>query len=227
MCLRVIPHRVAGLSRLAQLLQQRIIEYKEKGGSMKAANIIAGLAAAAVVFQGGAWVVQGSANPLRPPGSHGEGDFSSRCVKCGKCIEACPYQAIFSAGTNAGISAGSPCIDARRQACRLCEDLPCISVCPTAALRGITQRDDVRMGIAVIDEKLCIAYQGMRCEVCYRVCPLIDRAISIDYRLREGDDTHAIFAPIVNEELCAGCGLCVERCVISEPHMAIRIDPKT
>lgn len=81
----------------------------------------------------------------------------------------------------------------------------------------------MKMGVAVIDEDLCIAFQGMRCEVCYRTCPLIDEAIVIDYRLREGDAIHSVFAPVIDEDKCVGCGLCVERCVVSEPRVAIRI----
>lgn len=83
--------------------------------------------------------------------------------------------------------------------------------------------EDVDMGYAVVDEDLCIALQGMRCEVCYRACPLIDQAITIDYRLREGDSIHSVFAPIIDKDACVGCGLCVERCVVSDPDVAIRV----
>ena len=65
----------------------------------------------------------------------------------------------------------------------------------------------------------------MRCEVCYRACPLIDEAIYIDYRMREGDAIHSVFAPVIDEDVCVGCGLCVERCIVSEPEVAIRIVP--
>ena len=65
-------------------------------------------------------------------------------------------------------------IDARAQACRLCADFPCIAACPTEALHPVFARDEVRMGCAVINRDLCIAVQGMRCEVCYRACPFID-----------------------------------------------------
>ena len=147
---------------------------------MRLSSVIAGLSAAAVAFQGIAYAVQGPAKSLlRPPGAQGEADFSARCIKCGKCMEACPYVALFPAPGN--------------------------------------------QGLAVIDEDLCIAFQGMRCEVCYRTCPLIDQAISIDYRLREGDAIHSVFAPVIDEEQCVGCGLCVERCVVDEPDVAIRI----
>lgn len=190
---------------------------------MKLSSVIAGASAAIVAFQAAAYAYAGEADLLRPPGAQGEKDFMSRCVKCGKCIEACPYRALHAAGNDAGTAVGTPFVDAREQACRLCEDFPCVSACPTEALRDIDARSDVRMGVAVIDEELCIAFQGMRCEVCYRACPLIDEAIVIDYRMREGDAIHSVFAPVIVEDKCVGCGLCVERCVVSEPVVAVRI----
>ncbi len=200
-----------------------IIFYEEKRESMKPSSIIAGLAATFVAFQGATYVIRGKADLLRPPGAQGETDFMARCIKCGKCIEACPYVALSPAGNDAGFAVGTPVVNARTQACRLCEDFPCVEACPTKALRDVEHRSDVRMGIAVIDEDLCIAFKGMRCEVCYRVCPLIDEAITIDYRLRENDAIHSVFAPIINQDKCVGCGLCVERCVVDEPDVAIRI----
>ncbi len=190
---------------------------------MKPSNIVAGLAAAIVAAQGVRYLTHNSDGLLRPPGSQGEQDFLSRCVKCGKCIEACPYVALAPAGDNVGFAVGTPFLDARTQACRLCEDFPCQAACPTGALRNVWQRSDVRMGSAVINEDLCIAFKGLRCEVCYRVCPLIDEAITIDYRMRENDAIHAVFAPIIAQDSCVGCGLCVQRCVVSEPEVAIRI----
>lgn len=192
---------------------------------MKLPSAIAGLAAIVVAAQGVAYAARGQADLLRPPGAQSEADFLARCIKCGKCIEACPYVALKPAGMDMGTATGTPFVNARSQACRLCEDFPCVDVCPTDALRDVEARSDVHMGVAVIDEKACIAFQGMRCEVCYRVCPLIDDAITIDYRMREGDAIHSLFTPLINSETCTGCGLCVERCVVSEPDVAIRIVP--
>ena len=190
---------------------------------MKLSTAIAGMSAAIVAAQGAYLAASSGTDLLRPPGIQSESDFMARCVKCGRCIEACPYRAIRTAPANAGLAAGTPCIDARDNACRLCEDFPCVHACPTGALRDVATRNDVKMGVAVIDEEECIAYQGMRCEVCYRICPLIDRAITIDYRLREGDAIHSIFAPIINKDECVGCGLCTMRCVVGEPTVAVRI----
>ena len=190
---------------------------------MSLGKVIAGVAAAVVAGQGAYAVAKGKSSLLRPPGSQGEADFMARCTKCGKCIEACPYQALAAAGIAEGAAAGTPCIDPRHQACRMCEDFPCVSACPTQALRNVESRADVKMGYAVISDSICIAYQGLRCEVCYRVCPLIDQAITIEFGNRENDSIHALFQPTINRDVCTGCGLCVERCVIEDPRVPIRI----
>jgi len=191
---------------------------------MSIGRIIAGLAAAAVVAEGAFSYVAGSASRLqRPPGIQSEADFMGRCIKCGKCIEACPYAALHVAGALEGSAAGTPCIDARAQACRLCMDFPCVNACPTGALRDVNNRKDPHMGYARIDENVCIAHQGYRCEVCYRICPLIDEAIKLRFQTIEDDAIHTKFIPTIDENVCTGCGLCVERCAVSEPRVPIRI----
>lgn len=183
------------------------------------AIVAAGLASAGVVA-----CFAGDGNELlRPPGAADEADFRARCVKCGRCVEACPYQAIRVAEGPGGAEVGTPVIDVRAQACRLCADFPCIAACPTEALHPLAAREEARMGCAVIKRELCIAVRGMRCEVCYRACPFIDSAISIDASVREGDAIHTVFEPVVDPEKCTGCGLCVQRCVVGDPEVAIEI----
>ncbi len=193
---------------------------------MRGRTIVAVLAGAACAVQGALAAWGSGRELLRPPGAQGERDFAARCVRCGKCMLACPYTAIVAAGFDAGMSQGTPCIDAREQACRLCADTPCVRACPTGALRDIDEVADIRMGTAVIDEDRCLSYRSLRCEVCYRTCPLIDSAISIEYSMREGDAIHATFAPVINEENCVGCGLCVERCPVDDGGPAIAVKPR-
>lgn len=193
---------------------------------MGAASAIAKTAAGVIVAGGlvGA-SMRTSDETLRPPGAADEQDFLSKCIKCGRCMEACPFKSIIpDQGTYGfGSTVGTPTFDMREQSCHVCEDFPCIEACPTGALLPVASRDVARIGTAVIKRDLCIAVQGMRCEVCYRECPFIDQAITIDYHMREQDDLHAVFEPIVNPVHCTGCGICVQRCVVSEPEVAIEI----
>lgn len=189
-------------------------------------RIVAAAGAAAVFAAGVALAAAPPPLPLlRPPGAASPVDFAARCIRCGRCLEACPYQAIHAAPLNAGREASTPFVNARAQACRLCADFPCAAACPTGALSVPAERTDAAMGTAVVNEETCLSFQGMRCEVCYRACPLIDEAIRIDYRPREGDDIHAVFAPQVNAEVCPGCGLCEQRCPVSDPAPAIVVVP--
>lgn len=189
-------------------------------GIAVAAKLCAG---ALVAVPAVAYLLRDSEDLLRPPGAADEQDFLARCIKCGRCIEACPYGAIHAENSIIGAASGTPVINARAQACRMCEDMPCIPACPTEALHPLESRNDIRMGTAVIKREACIAVRGMRCEVCYRACPLIDRAISIKATVREGDAIHTVFEPIVDPEACTGCGLCVQRCVVSDPEVAVEI----
>lgn len=167
----------------------------------------------------------GSKQVLRPPGASDEDEFLALCTRCGKCNQACPYKSINMGTSNMGLGLGTPFIDARESPCWLCEDFPCVEACPTTALSGIEKRSDVNMGVAIIDKDTCIAYKGIRCEVCYRECPLIDEAIKLDIYLKPDDNIHAIFGPVIDPEKCVGCGICVHKCVVENP-VAIKIQPR-
>lgn len=168
---------------------------------------------------------RGSKEVLRPPGAADEDEFLALCIRCGKCNQACPYDSILMGSEKLGLGIGTPYIVARESPCMLCEDFPCVEVCPTDALTGINNVYDVKMGVAVIDTESCIAYHGMRCEVCYRECPLIDEAIKLDIHIKPDDNIHAIFAPVIDKDKCVGCGICEQRCVIDNP-LAIRVKPR-
>jgi ferredoxin len=45
----------------------------------------------------------------------------------------------------------------------------------------LTDIGEARMGLAVlIDQENCLNFLGLRCDVCYRVCPVIDKAITLE-----------------------------------------------
>lgn len=164
---------------------------------------------------------------LRPPGALEEKRFLAACVKCGKCAQACPYNAVRIAGGEAGAGIGTPHIIAREVPCYLCPDIPCAKACPSGALdRKLNDVEQIRMGTAVIvDRENCLSVRGLRCEVCYRQCPLIDKAITIEPRHNERTGTHSILEPVIHRDKCVGCGICENACVREKPVIVVMNSP--
>jgi ferredoxin-type protein NapG len=108
----------------------------------------------------------------------------------------------------------------------MCDDIPCVKACPTGALDpNLTNIDDADMGLAVlVDQETCLNLLGLRCDVCYRVCPLIDEAITLERHHNERTGKHAMFIPTVHSDKCTGCGKCERSCVLEAA--AIRVFPR-
>ena len=158
---------------------------------------------------------------IRPPGALAEADFNARCIKCGQCVDACPYDTLKLATANAGIPIGTPYFIPKEIPCYMCEDIPCLKACPTGAIDpALEDIDDSRMGLAVIDIENCLSWQGLRCEICHRECPVTDKAITVQHNPRRLSK-HAMFVPIVHSNACTGCGICEKACPTQKA--AIRI----
>jgi ferredoxin-type protein NapG len=166
------------------------------------------------------------AHYIRPPGALPEDEFNGACIRCGLCVRDCPYDMLYLGEVGENIPTGTPYFIARKKACEMCEDIPCVKACPTNALnRDLTDINDARMGLAVlVDQETCIAFLGLRCEVCYQICPVKDEAISLDRQHNVRSGKHALFIPVVHSERCTGCGKCEEACILEEA--AIKVLPK-
>ena len=96
---------------------------------------------------------------LRPPAAVKEDEFLKLCIKCGQCLQVCPYDSIKLEGIEGGASLGMAYIDPTKRGCYLCEAFPCVLACPTGALEH--EHDSIKfvhMGMAVvINEDACIA----------------------------------------------------------------------
>ncbi len=155
--------------------------------------------------------VRGTLGIIRPPGALEEAEFLSACVRCTRCADACEAQCIRFFGPEAGAHHGTPYILAEDKGCTLC--LACGEDCPTGAIEPLERMQDARMGIAEIDDRLCLSLNGRGiCGACFTICPLRGRAITQDLRN----------APVVHANACVGCGLCEEICLVRE-RRAIRV----
>jgi ferredoxin-type protein NapG len=163
---------------------------------------------------------------IRPPGALPEEDFLAACTRCGICVRDCPYDILKLAQIGDDVPTGTPYFTARTGPCEMCEDIPCIPNCPTGALdHGLTDISKSKMGLAVVvDQETCIAFLGLRCEVCFNVCPVRGDAITLDYKHNERSGKHALFIPVVHSEACTGCGLCEKACIL-EDAPAIKVFP--
>ncbi len=120
---------------------------------------VLGIAAAGTIW-GGKELLEREESPLRPPGAMPEHQFLALCIKCGQCLQVCPYDSILLEGVDGKAGVGTAYIDPDRRGCYLCKALPCILACPSGALDH-SVADDVRkihMGVAIIaNEDACLA----------------------------------------------------------------------
>lgn len=66
--------------------------------------------------------------------------------------------------------------------------------------------------IAEIDRGCCLAWEGGNCQFCYLVCPLRDKAITVE-------DQRVTIHPLA----CDGCGKCMTACRTVNTTPAIRM----
>jgi len=165
---------------------------------------------------------------LRPPGALKEKDFLAACIKCGLCVEACPYDTLLLAKPGDNKPLGTPYFIPRDIPCYMCPDIPCVPICPTNALdekrvssNGILDINTADMGLALIDESACIAFWGIQCDACHSACPLLNEAITLEYKKNDRTGKHAFIVPVVHADVCTGCGLCERACITQKASIFV------
>lgn len=161
---------------------------------------------------------------VRPPGALTETEFVQRCIRCGNCMKVCPTNVLQPAGGHYGLAGLwtprlEPAIGYCEYNCTLCGQ-----VCPTEAIAPLPLKNKKAwvMGIAVIDRKTCLPWaKGTPCIVCEEHCPVGDKAIKLDDVTVQG---RRLRRPRIDETLCIGCAICVNKCPV-RPVRAIRVDP--
>jgi polyferredoxin len=180
------------------------------------------LLASVAVGASAAWVLRSSpvsARPLpslvRPPGSTPEGEFLSRCVRCGECMKVCITGGLQPTLLQAGIEGiWTPVLVPPIGYCEFNCTL-CGQVCPTGAIRRLSLEEKHRtfIGLAFVDPSRCIPHAfGTPCIVCEEHCPTPKKAI--EFVEKAGKGGKAVKVPVVLPELCIGCGICENKCPV-------------
>ncbi len=141
---------------------------------------------------------------LRPPGVKSEDEFLDKCIRCDQCVQACATHALHPVLFGmTWDSLWTPAITPTLGYCGYdCNH--CGQVCPAGAIPALSLEEKRKqvMGIAVLDEALCI-----NCMVCEKVCAL--KAIDKIEIRKEGKNKPL---PVIVADKCNGCGQCEYKC---------------
>jgi len=161
-------------------------------------------------------------NRLRPPGAVDEDKFLALCIKCGQCLQVCPYHSIELADFARGHGVGTPYIDANVRGCYACSAVPCVLACPSGALDHHCEKpEDIQMGIAVLEfPEKCIAIsstpipKGFNHKM-HKFTKMQNNVTNLEIELLEKLDSFE----------GKQCTLCADMCPIPNPLSAIAMIP--
>jgi len=157
--------------------------------------------------------------PLTPAGSLSNHNMMRKCTACQFCVSVCPNNVLRPSGSLNTFM--QPVMSFEKGYCRP-ECVKCTEVCPSGAIQTITkeEKSSTQIGHAVWHRRRCIPIRdNQECDNCARHCPT--KAISMVSSVP--GNSKAIKIPIVNEELCIGCGACEYLCP-SRPYSAILVE---
>ncbi len=163
---------------------------------------------ASLAIAGGVGFLVGQKTPrvhLRPPGAAPR--FESLCVKCGQCVQVCPYHSIELLGIDDGLNLGTAFIDASKRGCYLCDLFPCVLACPSGALQhSTTEISDVKMGVAVVKNlQNCLAHNAQSVQNSH-IAQMLAR--------KTFNEREVVAKQILSENVGSECALCVNSCPV-------------
>ncbi len=181
-------------------------------------GIIAGLAAAFVLPRISARD-KNEEFPVLPPGAGSISEFSTLCIRCYACVNACPTGILnVPLPQNANIAEWFlPDMNPTRGVCE--QDCnKCVQACPTGAIKHLSmmEKQHCQIGIAEIRRSACLAWtDNQYCMVCDEYCPY--------QAIEEDKSTGGLPRPVVKADVCRGCGACQNECPAKRDGVAIVI----
>ncbi len=146
---------------------------------------------------------------IRPPYGLDESTFENKCAVCESkaCVIACDEHIIAISQD------GTPVLNFTKGGCTFCQE--CAHACQkdgAGTLCGIYTTRDINATFTIATDS-CMAHHKAICFSCKEPCA--ENAILFN----------GMFNPVIDRDLCSGCGLCMQRCptnAISYHSRAIR-----
>ncbi len=157
--------------------------------------------------------------PIIPPGALSTKNMKDHCTACQLCVLACPNSVLRP--SNKLMTFMQPEMSYERGYCRP-ECTECSQVCPTGAINAITAADKsaISIGQVVWIKDNCVVNKDkIQCHNCERHCPT-GAIILVD---KDPGSGNSLKIPVVDNELCTGCGACENLCP-ARPFSAIYVE---
>ena len=159
------------------------------------------------------------ATKIVPPGAVSLKNMKNHCTACQLCVSACP-NGVLRPSTDL-LTLMQPEASYERGYCRP-ECVRCSEVCPAGAINliDVAEKSSIQIGHAVWTRELCVPIKdGQECGNCARHCP----TGAITMVPSDANDPKSLKIPVVNDEMCIGCGACENLCP-SRPISAIYVE---
>jgi ferredoxin len=157
--------------------------------------------------------------PIVPPGAQSLNHMENSCSACQLCVSSCPnsilrpsdrLETLMPPGMSFELGYWRP------------ECVECSLLCPTNAIGSITKAEKtaISVGYVVWDKDRCIVNtDNVPCVSCERRCPT-EAILLVD---RDPGVPNSLKVPVINNELCTGCGACEYYCPV-RPYSAIHVE---
>ena len=164
-------------------------------------------------------------NTICPPGSISLKHLQQHCTGCQLCVSECPNGVLRPSSDLLHMMV--PEVSYERGYCRP-ECIRCSDVCPAGAIIKFKGDKEERQAVKAstkigtahwIKENCVVLNDGVSCGACARHCP----QNAIQMIPSDPNDEKSPKIPVVNEELCIGCGACENLCP-SRPFSAIYVE---
>ena len=159
------------------------------------------------------------ATKIVPPGAKSLKNMAQHCTGCQLCVSACP-NGVLRPSTDL-LTLMQPEASYEIGYCRP-ECVRCSEVCPAGAIKliDVAEKSSIQIGHAVWTRDLCVPIKdGQECGNCARHCP----TGAITMVPSDANDPKSLKIPVVNDEMCIGCGACENLCP-SRPISAIYVE---